>query len=183
MRSSFYRCLENITASRPLETVRQSGFSRPSKDEFGFERDCANEGGPALFSDGRTRKPGFVDGAEAVISGSVSVSGPMRRLAHGSRFLTISRGRSNTWTTLNFRSCSRPLPSRSIGVGGAPRIKSPPLRRPGRHHAADLRRYVTERPERLMRFRKEEQTSSGRRSGRGSNLRPSPGRSEYPSPW
>jgi hypothetical protein len=108
---------------------------------------------------------------------------PMRRLAHGSRFLAISRGRSNTWTTPNFRGCSRPLPSRSIGVGGAPRIKSPPLRRPGRQHTANLRRYVTERPERLMRFRKEEQTSSGRRSGRGSNLRPSPGRSEYPSPW
>jgi hypothetical protein len=39
------------------------------------ERDCTNDSGGPLLSDGRIRttKPGFFDGAKAVISGSVSV--------------------------------------------------------------------------------------------------------------
>ena len=37
----------------------------------------------------------------------------MRRLSRGSPSQATSRVRSSTWTTLNFRGCSRPLPSRS----------------------------------------------------------------------
>jgi hypothetical protein len=107
----------------------------------------------------------------------------MRRLPRGSPFQATSRGRSSPWTTPNFRGCSRPLPSRSIAANKAlPRTKRLGLSRLGRHHGADLGRSAI-RPEGLTGFRREQQISFGRRSGRGSSRRPLPARFEYPSPW
>jgi hypothetical protein len=107
----------------------------------------------------------------------------MLRLPRGSPSHATSQGRSSTWTTPNFRGCSRPLPSRSIAANKAlPRTKPLRLRRPGRHHWANLRRSAI-RPEGLTSFRKEQQISFGHRSGRGSSRRPLRARFEYPSPW
>ena len=108
----------------------------------------------------------------------------IRRLPRGSPSQATSRGRSSTWTTPNFSGCSRPLPSRSIAaIKALPRTKLLRLRRPGHHHRANLRRSAIRRPEGLTSFRKEQQISFGRRSGRGSSRRPLPARFEYPSPW
>jgi len=108
----------------------------------------------------------------------------MRHLPRGSLCQATSRGRSSTWTTPNFRSCWRQLPSRSIAaIKALPRTKPLRLRRPGRHHSANLRRSAIRRPEGSTNFRKEQQISFGRRSGQGSSQRPLPARFEYPSPW
>ena len=107
----------------------------------------------------------------------------MLRLPRGSPSHATSQGRSSTWTSPSFRGCSRPLPSRSIAANKAlPRTKPLRLRRPGRHHWANLRRSAI-RPEGLKSFRKEQQISFGHRSGRGSSRRPLRARFEYPSPW
>jgi hypothetical protein len=77
----------------------------------------------------------------------------MLRLPRGSPSHATSQGRSSTWTTPNFGGCSRPLPSRSIAANKAlPRTKPLRLRRPGRHHWANLRRSAI-RPEGLTSFR------------------------------
>ena len=108
----------------------------------------------------------------------------MRLLPRGSPSQATSRGRSSPWTTPNFRGCWRQLPSRSIAaIKALPRTKPLQLRRPGRHHSANLRRSAIRRPEGSTNFRKEQQISFGRRPGRGSSRRSLPARFEYPSPW
>src|SRR5215475_15712544 len=88
------QCLRRTVPRSGISALGSAGLQR----EFvSVEQDCVAYSRTALFGDGRLRttKPGFVDGAEAVISGCVSVIDRCG-LPRGSPSQTISLGRSST---------------------------------------------------------------------------------------
>jgi hypothetical protein len=67
--------LRRTASSSAVASQRVSISALVRRIRLLFERDCANDSRAALLSDGRIRttRPRFVDGGEAVISGSVGV--------------------------------------------------------------------------------------------------------------